>query len=288
VAKDGSLRLTDFGLSYMGVVARESNEGDGEKEAVGTPDYIAPEILLFKPHPITVDWWSFGVIVYEILTGVPPFHGATERETHANTLRGTYEKLSEEDYSPEAVDLVTRLLVLDPERRLGAGGSDEVLNHPWLTGVELEPPFVPDLESAEDTCYFTERPSVKAMSDKDIWDDIDASKRVTRVRRSGSQLGKFQGAAIPSFSPSPSDTDDSSGTAEMASFPSVSVNNLSAVTVHEGKRRSSFEHKAAYPQVEDSVLVSRSFDSEAKRMSTLTPISVDDSTVTGRKKRPNG
>jgi serine/threonine protein kinase len=294
VSKSGGLKLTDFGLSYVGVVDRQyASEVVSSGSCLGTPDYIAPEILLLQSHTFTVDWWSFGVIVYEFLAGVPPFHGANERETHLNTLQGLYQPLV--GFSTEACDFVSRLLILDPSKRLGAGGSDEVLKHPWLQGAELESPFVPELNGAEDTQYFTERYTPQGDDDSDIFKDVEESRKPNKLRKVGSQVYKPVPAFdIRAFSPSPSEGEDSSGNSEMNSFPSVQVVALSdknkTLTVAQGKvRRSSFapEKTKGLAPVADSPLASRSFMEEGKRV--ITPsrmgLSVDDSTVPKRKRR---
>jgi serine/threonine protein kinase len=126
ISSAGALRLIDFGLSFVGAVnhgyadGSEAGEVAESPSCIGTTDCVAPEVLLLQRHTFAVDWWSLGVILYACLTGVPPFHAETEVETHANTMRGEYERLSEEDCSSDARDFVSRLLIVDPTQRLGA------------------------------------------------------------------------------------------------------------------------------------------------------------------------
>lgn len=147
---DGRLKLADFGLSFCGVVEKTL-------EFAGTPDYVAPEIVLNKGHSFPADYWSLGVIIYELLTGVPPFHGDTPEETFMNICEG---RIGEIEASREAIDLISQLLRPNPVERLGYGGVEEIMHHPFFNGIDwnsldnLKPPFCPVLKSDEDTTYF--------------------------------------------------------------------------------------------------------------------------------------
>ena len=180
VDAEGNLKLTDFGLSYHGVVDRRigSDESIAQSDSlVGTPNYVAPEIIMSQRHSYAVDYWSLGAVVYELLMGEPPFAADTEKETHMRIMRGLYEHLDEEEFSPECRDFVERLLTVDPSKRLGAHGAEEVLNHPWLKGfVPDEKPFIPKLNSATDTNYFAERYEFNDSNDSSIIKDIEAAK----------------------------------------------------------------------------------------------------------------
>ena len=209
VSADGFLKLTDFGLSYIGLVGRHINkeaESDGlvqTNSMVGTPDYIAPEIVMNHSHSFSVDWWSLGVMVYEFFYGIPPFHSDSEKQIHDNIIHGRYVFLDEQktpdndfadiEISDTAKDLIRKLLQVDPEKRLGAHGSVEVLSHPWFEGLkigEIEPPFIPKLANPEDTQYFTARYQFDQNDDSDILSDIcDASASVHNVRaRAGAHI----------------------------------------------------------------------------------------------------
>jgi serine/threonine protein kinase len=175
VSAAGAIKLTDFGLSYLAAVDRQSLDPSlvEPESVIGTPDYIAPEILLYQKHTNTVDFWSLGVILYELLAGTPPFHGATEHETHLNILKGAVD-MNEipEEITDDAVDFIEKLLVDDPAGRIGANGIDEMFAHPWLAGsVQTEPPFVPELGNEDDTDYFAQR-AADAEDDSDIVADM--------------------------------------------------------------------------------------------------------------------
>jgi serine/threonine protein kinase len=309
ISKTGDLKLTDFGLSYIGVVDREYGDAADAGEVatssscLGTPDYIAPEILLLQNHTYTVDWWSFGVIVYEFLAGIPPFHAPTEQETHLNAMKGQYEKLSEDDFSAEAVDFVSRLLLVDPAQRLGAGGAAEVLQHPWLCGVDIVPPFIPELRDAEDTGYFTERYTPSSTDDRDILDDIQACRRKNPLAKAGSAVFRpVPHFEIQSFAPSAAEGEgegEGDRASEFKEFSGVSADSLSlvnvAMTARTRTRRSTLEHapKRGLEPVGDSPLTrkvcSDGSDAEAKEQSAparpRSRWSIDDSSIQPKRRR---
>ncbi|KAI5970353.1 RIM15 [Candida margitis] len=143
----------------------EGNDG-GVKRFVGTPDYLAPETIRGIGQSEASDWWSIGCILFEFLYGYPPFHADTPEKVFDNILRGEIDWPNlppEEDSklcSPEAKDLIERLLELNPEKRLGSQGADEIMMHPffneinWDAVFEEPAPFVPNLDNPESTDYF--------------------------------------------------------------------------------------------------------------------------------------
>ena len=181
----GELKLIDFGLSLYGSVDRAVDASNGTENVtgpIGTPDYMAPEVLLANNHTEAVDFWSLGVLIYELIVGVPPFHGETEEETFKKILKleidwSELQQTNDQDdefyVSDQLVDLLKKLLVLNPEERLTI---NQIKNHPWFSDIDwenpqLEPPFVPDADEM-DTSYFTERYSFTKVNDADILDDL--------------------------------------------------------------------------------------------------------------------
>uniref|UniRef100_A0A5B7AF07 non-specific serine/threonine protein kinase n=1 Tax=Davidia involucrata TaxID=16924 RepID=A0A5B7AF07_DAVIN len=189
IAHDGHIKLTDFGLSKVGLinstddlsgpavsgtsllgedetqlsVSEHQRERRKKRSAVGTPDYLAPEILLGTGHGTTADWWSVGVILFELIVGIPPFNAEHPQTIFDNILNRKVPWPVPEEMSPEALDLIDRLLTEDPHQRLGARGASEVKQHPffrdinWDTLARQKAAFVPASESALDTSYFTSR-----------------------------------------------------------------------------------------------------------------------------------
>lgn len=107
--------------------------------AVGTPDYIAPEVIWQKGYDETVDWWSFGVILFEMLVGYPPFYSDQPSVTWQKILhwRDHFVIPVEANLTPEARDLI-HALVSEPETRLGRNGAEEVKKHPFFKGLNWE------------------------------------------------------------------------------------------------------------------------------------------------------
>ncbi|KAF3456764.1 hypothetical protein FNV43_RR01418 [Rhamnella rubrinervis] len=128
---------------------------------VGTPDYIAPEVLLKKGYGMECDWWSLGAIMYEMLVGFPPFYSDEPMSTCRKIVNWrTHLKFPEEaKLSPEAKDLISRLLC-NVEQRLGTKGADEIKAHPWFKGIEwdklyqMKAAFIPEVNDELDTQNF--------------------------------------------------------------------------------------------------------------------------------------
>ncbi|XP_023898556.2 probable serine/threonine protein kinase IREH1 isoform X1 [Quercus suber] len=212
IAHDGHIKLTDFGLSKVGLInstddlsgpavsgtsllaedesqlaeSEHQRERRKKRSAVGTPDYLAPEILLGTGHAATADWWSVGVILFELIVGIPPFNAEHPQTIFDNILNRKipWPRVPEE-MSHEAQDLIDRLLTEDPHQRLGARGASEVKQHVffkninWDTLARQKAAFVPTSESALDTSYFTSRYSWNTSDDhaypaSDLEDSSDA------------------------------------------------------------------------------------------------------------------
>ncbi|KAK6938801.1 Protein kinase domain [Dillenia turbinata] len=186
IAHDGHIKLTDFGLSKIGLInstvdlsGSEKNanalaeapnlhvqqtEEKGQQSAVGTPDYLAPEILLGSEHGCAADWWSVGIILFELLTGIPPFTAKSPEIIFDNILNKKIPWPSiPNEMSHEAQDLIDRFLAHEPGQRLGANGASEVKLHSFFQGVnwdtlaQQKAAFVPQPDSADDTSYFISR-----------------------------------------------------------------------------------------------------------------------------------
>lgn len=147
VSEDGYLKLSDFGLAK---IAKLSNT------FCGTPEYISPEMLLGTGHDPTSDWWALGILIYEMLTGIPPFYDKNRNVMFLNIERAKIRWPDARKHgisiSSTAKDLITRLLTKDKSKRLGARGGDEVFSHPFFKNIDLDAllskrmraPFVPE------------------------------------------------------------------------------------------------------------------------------------------------
>jgi serine/threonine protein kinase len=137
---------------------------------LGTPDYLAPELLLGTGHGMEVDWWSLGVILFEAVVGIPPFSAASPEDIFQNILERSIPWPPGGSLSPELVDLLDRLLSLDPALRLGHRGAQEIKLHPWFAGVDWadlarqKAAFVPTPSDETDTSYFLSSKEVSQLS----------------------------------------------------------------------------------------------------------------------------
>ncbi|KAG0904370.1 hypothetical protein G6F34_000245 [Rhizopus arrhizus] len=156
-----SLNTCNFGKSEK---ASKEKSNTNPRQAVGTPDYLAPESILGTGQDSMVDWWALGVICYEFLYGIPPFHADTPDKVFENILScriDWHEDVIE--ISPEARDFMERLMTLDPTKRLGYNGAEEVKQHPFFKSIKWDtllteaPSFIPQPAGMEDTDYFDSR-----------------------------------------------------------------------------------------------------------------------------------
>lgn len=133
-----------------------------KERILGTPDYLAPELLLHQPHSEAVDWWGLGVCLYEFLTGVPPFSDETPALVFQNILNLNMEfPEGDEALSEPAVQAVRALLTLDPEQRANFQTMQDTLpffgSVAWDKILEEKAPFVPQPDDETDTGYFEAR-----------------------------------------------------------------------------------------------------------------------------------
>ncbi|XP_055436639.1 ribosomal protein S6 kinase beta-2 isoform X2 [Bubalus kerabau] len=153
----GHIKLTDFGLCKESI-----HEGAVTHTFCGTIEYMAPEILVRSGHNRAVDWWSLGALMYDMLTGSPPFTAENRKKTMDKIIRG---KLELPPYlTPDARDLVKKFLKRNPNQRIGGGPGDaaDVQRHPFFRHVNwddllarrVDPPFRPSLQSEEDVSQF--------------------------------------------------------------------------------------------------------------------------------------
>ena len=258
ITYQGKLKLTDFGLSLYG--AYDRSIADDNKSIVGTPDYLAPEIILSQTHSYAADYWSLGCVIYEFVVGEPPFHRATESETFGQILSGVYDTSYLDDFSDELKDLIKKLLTIDPAKRLGANSIQEIMDHPWFSGLDwdnidkLDPVFVPEQKDKFNVSYFTERYTFSKTDDieKDIMDDIEQAKTQTPHSVSMTDLSAESSFTQRSngeedFTDGEIHEDDVND--DMMMFPSIALKNLSKRTFYlptpdfHHKRSNSVEKK---------------------------------------------
>ena len=147
--EQGYLKIIDYGL------AKTLPQDNLTKTFCGTPEYLAPEMVMQQGHDFSVDWWALGILIYEMLIGVTPFYNK-ERRLLLLKIRQSRVVFPDKrkyriDYSDEFMDIVLKLLDKNRETRLGSSANDfnDIINHPFFADInkeallrrELEPPL---------------------------------------------------------------------------------------------------------------------------------------------------
>ncbi|KAJ2405343.1 Serine/threonine kinase [Coemansia sp. RSA 2526] len=165
---EGHVKIADYGLC-------KENMGYGQTTITfcGTPEFMAPEIVLEQRYGRAVDWWAFGVLIYEMILGTSPFHGEDENEIFDSILED--EILYPVRMSRDSVFICQALLEKDPSKRLGSGPNDaeDIMKHSFFAGVnwddvlnkKISPLYVPEIRGRFDVSNFdpeftTEKPGL--------------------------------------------------------------------------------------------------------------------------------
>ncbi|XP_077580047.1 microtubule-associated serine/threonine-protein kinase 3 isoform X1 [Stigmatopora nigra] len=203
----GHIKLTDFGLSKIGLMNMTTNLYEGhiekdtrefiDKQVCGTPEYIAPEVILRQGYGKPVDWWAMGIILYEFLVGCVPFFGDTPEQLFGQVVNDDIIWPEGEDALPaDAQDLITRLLRQSPLERLGTAGTTEVKMHMFFLGLDWngllrqKAEFIPQLETDEDTSYFDTRSERYSHLDSDD-DETNDDESSLELRQFSSVAHRF-------------------------------------------------------------------------------------------------
>lgn len=173
----GYVKLADFGFAKkLGVRGKTYTFG-------GTPDYVAPEVILNRGHDKAVDYWALGILIFELLHGKTPFKTESRMKTYNLILRGIDNIVFNNKLPPTVSHLIKKLCKAMPTERLGClkGGAQDVRNHRWFKGFEweklyaktLRAPWIPRLKNNTDTSYFDHIPGDNDIPPDDFsgWDD---------------------------------------------------------------------------------------------------------------------
>ncbi|KAI4282709.1 MAG: hypothetical protein L6R38_002756 [Xanthoria sp. 2 TBL-2021] len=164
----GHIALCDFGLCKLNI-----KDEDRTNTFCGTPEYLAPELLLGHGYNKTVDWWTLGVLLYEMLTGLPPYYDENTNEMYRKILSEPLHFPGPEIVPAVAKDLLTQLLDRNPDKRLGAKGPSEIKAHPFFNSIDwrkllqrkYDPTFKPNVVDALDTANFDREFTQEAPTD---------------------------------------------------------------------------------------------------------------------------
>ncbi|KAL1296948.1 hypothetical protein AAFC00_004552 [Neodothiora populina] len=164
----GHIALCDFGLCKL-----DMKDEDKTNTFCGTPEYLAPELLHGTGYTKTVDWWTLGVLLYEMLTGLPPFYDENTNDMYRKILAEPLHFPGPEIVPPAARDLLTRLLDRDANKRLGVNGAAEIKAHPFFHSIDwrklldrkYEPSFKPNVVDERDTENFDREFTSEAPAD---------------------------------------------------------------------------------------------------------------------------
>jgi len=178
LTSEGHICMTDFGISKEGLKAAD----DRTATFCGTPEYLAPEVLEGTEYGKAVDWWSFGTLMYEMLTGLPPFYSQDVQVMYQKIM--TAKLTIPENISPNAASLLKQLLERDPEKRLQE--PKEIMAHPYFESIDWEklnakqitPPYVPQVSSGDsieniDTSFTSKEAKIEEDNDISNQDQQD-------------------------------------------------------------------------------------------------------------------
>ena len=178
--EEGFAKLTDFGLAKF-ITAEEK-----ALTFCGTPEYLAPEVIRGKGHNRPADWWSLGILIYEMIYGIPPFYSNVTQNIYRKACRDKPVFKNTVKVSEECKDLILKLLAKKPEQRLGTEADVlEIMDHPWFAGLDwsllrekkLKPPFVPDVKGDDWVKNFDEEFTSEIVRDTNIRVDLESLKK---------------------------------------------------------------------------------------------------------------
>ena len=185
----GYLRLADFGM------AKKLKDDEKAMSFCGTPEYLAPEIITMEGHDKNADWWSFGILLFEMLCGLPPFY-VENLDKMYEMIKGSPVKFPKRiSLSEDAKDVIRKLLEKNPKKRLGSqSGIEEIKKHPFFASIDFDlivekkipAPFIPDLANDTDVQYFDEE-----FTNEEVGMSYIPKKNMEVIRKNQSKFKEF-------------------------------------------------------------------------------------------------
>ena len=189
IDEDGYLKLADFGMSKM------LKDQERAFSLCGTPEYFAPEIITREGHNKAADWWSYGILLYEMLYGVSPFYSKNTEKMFDLITKSDLKFPKNIEISEEAKDLIKKLLIKKQDLRLGSeGGFQTIRNHPFFKGFDfkaleekkMKAPFIPTLRGSMDVTNFDS----KYTSEEVVTSEM-SPKTLEFIKKNQSQFEDF-------------------------------------------------------------------------------------------------
>ena len=189
IGEDGYLKLIDFGMAKM----LKGNEKT--MSFCGTPEYLAPEIITGEGHNRAADWWSYGILLFEMLCGIPPFYCENTERMYDLITNAELRFPKRIQLSENAKDLIKKLLIKKQDKRLGVEkGFEEIKSHPFFQGFDfdallakkLEAPFIPVLKDSLDVGNFDEE-----FTSEEIATSVIPEGNMELIKRNQDQFDEF-------------------------------------------------------------------------------------------------
>ena len=189
IGEDGYLKLIDFGM------AKIVKNGEKATSFCGTPEYLAPEIITGEGHNQSADWWSFGILIFEMLCGIPPFYCDNNEKMYELIIHAELRFPKKIKISEEAKDLLKKLLIKKQSNRLGSqNGFDEIKVHPFFAGFNFDAllekkipaPFIPTLKSKIDVDNFDQE-----FTSEDVVTSAIPEQNLEFIKRNQEQFKDF-------------------------------------------------------------------------------------------------
>ena len=189
IGEDGYLKLIDFGM------AKILKNDEKATSFCGTPEYLAPEVITGEGHNKSADWWSFGILIFEMLCGIPPFYSENTEKMYDLITHAELKFPKRIPLSDDSKDLIKQLLIKNQNNRLGAkNGFEDIRKHPFFSGFDFEallskkltPPYKPVLKGSLDVGNFDAE-----FTSEDVVNSAIPEKNLEFIKKNQEQFMEF-------------------------------------------------------------------------------------------------
>ena len=189
IGEDGYLELIDFGM------AKILKNGEKATSFCGTPEYLAPEIITGEGHNKAADWWSYGILIFEMLCGIPPFYNENVEKMYDLITQSELKFPKKLNLSDTVKDLISKLLIKNQDKRLGSqNGFDDIRSHPFFSNFDfqallakkLTSPYIPVLKNNLDVGNFDNQ-----FTSEDVVTSAIPEKNLELIKRNQDAFKEF-------------------------------------------------------------------------------------------------